>query len=160
MEDMCNRKERSTRAGTKKRRRGRRLTRGVENRISTSPPDQLGTLRVHACIIQVIFRASILARRNNAVCLSRYAWAAHPLNSIENGAGLPLRPFRTDKTSPRQSRSAQEAYSLNYPAEGHFHREAVRKSHPAGRAFRPVLPDHHARSDRYRSDQPWRNSLQ
>lgn len=31
----------------------------------------------------------------------RYAWAANPLISVENGAGLPLRPFRTDKTSPQ-----------------------------------------------------------
>jgi sialate O-acetylesterase len=29
----------------------------------------------------------------------RYAWAFNPLISVENGAGLPLRPFRTDKTS-------------------------------------------------------------
>jgi sialate O-acetylesterase len=28
----------------------------------------------------------------------RYAWAYHPLLSIENAAGLPLRPFRTDTT--------------------------------------------------------------
>jgi sialate O-acetylesterase len=27
----------------------------------------------------------------------RYAWAANPVISIENGEGLPLRPFRTDK---------------------------------------------------------------
>jgi sialate O-acetylesterase len=25
----------------------------------------------------------------------RYAWADHPIISIENAAGLPLRPFRT-----------------------------------------------------------------
>lgn len=31
----------------------------------------------------------------------RYAWAANPLISMENGAGLPMRPFRTDKTSPQ-----------------------------------------------------------
>ncbi len=30
----------------------------------------------------------------------RYAWAANPIISIENSAGLPLRPFRTDKSSP------------------------------------------------------------
>jgi sialate O-acetylesterase len=30
----------------------------------------------------------------------RYAWAFNHLISIENGAGLPLRPFRTDKSSP------------------------------------------------------------
>jgi sialate O-acetylesterase len=29
----------------------------------------------------------------------RYAWAMNPLTSIENGSGLPLRPFRTDKDS-------------------------------------------------------------
>jgi sialate O-acetylesterase len=29
----------------------------------------------------------------------RYAWAANPVISIENGAGLPLRPFRTDKNA-------------------------------------------------------------
>jgi sialate O-acetylesterase len=29
----------------------------------------------------------------------RYAWAPNPVISIENGAGLPLRPFRTDKDS-------------------------------------------------------------
>ena len=29
----------------------------------------------------------------------RYAWASNPIISIENGAGLPLRPFRTDKDS-------------------------------------------------------------
>lgn len=29
----------------------------------------------------------------------RYGWAYHPLLSVENGAGLPLRPFRTDTTS-------------------------------------------------------------
>ena len=31
----------------------------------------------------------------------RYAWAANPVISIENGVGLPLRPFRTDKQSPQ-----------------------------------------------------------
>ena len=30
---------------------------------------------------------------------ARYGWAANPAISIENGAGLPLRPFRTDKES-------------------------------------------------------------
>jgi sialate O-acetylesterase len=29
----------------------------------------------------------------------RYAWAFNPLLSVENGAGLPLRPFRTDRES-------------------------------------------------------------
>lgn len=29
----------------------------------------------------------------------RYAWAAHPLVSVENRAGLPLRPFRSDTQS-------------------------------------------------------------
>ncbi|HEX4086022.1 MAG TPA: hypothetical protein VHY22_13995 [Chthoniobacteraceae bacterium] len=32
---------------------------------------------------------------------ARYAWAANPVISIENGAGLPLRPFRTDTQSPQ-----------------------------------------------------------
>jgi sialate O-acetylesterase len=32
---------------------------------------------------------------------ARYAWAANPLISVENGNGLPLRPFRTDKSSPQ-----------------------------------------------------------
>ena len=31
----------------------------------------------------------------------RYAWATFPVISIENNAGLPLRPFRTDKDSPK-----------------------------------------------------------
>ena len=31
----------------------------------------------------------------------RYAWAANPVISIENAAGLPLRPFRTDTQSPQ-----------------------------------------------------------
>ena len=31
----------------------------------------------------------------------RYAWAANPLISMENGAGLPMRPFRTDTASPQ-----------------------------------------------------------
>jgi sialate O-acetylesterase len=31
----------------------------------------------------------------------RYAWAFNPLLSVENGAGLPLRPFRTDKESDK-----------------------------------------------------------
>jgi len=31
----------------------------------------------------------------------RYAWALNPVISIENGAGLPLRPFRTDKDSKK-----------------------------------------------------------
>jgi sialate O-acetylesterase len=31
---------------------------------------------------------------------ARYAWAANPVTSMENGAGLPMRPFRTDKDSP------------------------------------------------------------
>jgi sialate O-acetylesterase len=30
----------------------------------------------------------------------RYAWASNPVISVENGAGLPLRPFRTDRDSP------------------------------------------------------------
>jgi sialate O-acetylesterase len=30
----------------------------------------------------------------------RYAWAANPVISVENGAGLPLRPFRTDTDAP------------------------------------------------------------
>jgi len=30
----------------------------------------------------------------------RYDWAANPIVSIENGAGLPLRPFRTDSATP------------------------------------------------------------
>ena len=29
----------------------------------------------------------------------RYAWAMNPITSVENGAGLPLRPFRTDTES-------------------------------------------------------------
>jgi len=32
---------------------------------------------------------------------ARYAWAANPIISMENGAGLPMRPFRTDKESPQ-----------------------------------------------------------
>jgi sialate O-acetylesterase len=31
----------------------------------------------------------------------RYAWAYNPVISVANGAGLPLRPFRTDTKSPR-----------------------------------------------------------
>ena len=31
----------------------------------------------------------------------RYAWAYHPILSVENSAGLPLRPFRTDVSSSR-----------------------------------------------------------
>jgi sialate O-acetylesterase len=31
----------------------------------------------------------------------RYAWAQNPVISIENGVGLPLYPFRTDKESPQ-----------------------------------------------------------
>ena len=31
----------------------------------------------------------------------RYAWAYNPTLSVENSAGLPLRPFRTDTTSPK-----------------------------------------------------------
>jgi sialate O-acetylesterase len=31
----------------------------------------------------------------------RYDWANNPIGSIENAAGLPLRPFRTDKESPK-----------------------------------------------------------
>jgi sialate O-acetylesterase len=31
----------------------------------------------------------------------RYAWAANPIISIENGAGLPLYPFRTDTTAEK-----------------------------------------------------------
>jgi sialate O-acetylesterase len=31
----------------------------------------------------------------------RYAWAFNPLLSVENGAGLPLRPFRTDTGSEK-----------------------------------------------------------
>ena len=31
----------------------------------------------------------------------RYAWAANPIVSIQNAAGLPLRPFRTDTDSPQ-----------------------------------------------------------
>jgi len=31
----------------------------------------------------------------------RYAWAMYPIISMENSAGLPLRPFRTDKDSPQ-----------------------------------------------------------
>ena len=41
---------------------------------------------------------------NDAVPLptaARYAWAANPVTSMENGAGLPMRPFRTDKDSPQ-----------------------------------------------------------
>ena len=30
----------------------------------------------------------------------RYAWADNPIISIVNAAGLPLRPFRTDKEQP------------------------------------------------------------
>ena len=29
----------------------------------------------------------------------RYAWAWNPITSVENGAGLPLFPFRTDTDS-------------------------------------------------------------
>ena len=29
----------------------------------------------------------------------RYAWAANPIVSVGNGAGLPLSPFRTDRES-------------------------------------------------------------
>jgi sialate O-acetylesterase len=32
---------------------------------------------------------------------ARYAWAANPVTSMENAAGLPMRPFRTDKESPQ-----------------------------------------------------------
>jgi sialate O-acetylesterase len=32
---------------------------------------------------------------------ARYAWANNPVISIENEAGLPLLPFRTDKESPK-----------------------------------------------------------
>jgi sialate O-acetylesterase len=32
---------------------------------------------------------------------ARYAWAANPITSMENGAGFPLRPFRTDTDSPQ-----------------------------------------------------------
>jgi sialate O-acetylesterase len=31
----------------------------------------------------------------------RYAWAMNPVISVENGAGLPLAPFRTDTESKR-----------------------------------------------------------
>jgi len=31
----------------------------------------------------------------------RYAWASNPVISIENGAGLPLYPFRTDSETPQ-----------------------------------------------------------
>ncbi len=31
----------------------------------------------------------------------RYAWAMNPVISVENRAGLPLRPFRTDTESPQ-----------------------------------------------------------
>jgi sialate O-acetylesterase len=31
---------------------------------------------------------------------ARYAWAANPVISVVNGAGLPMRPFRTDKDDP------------------------------------------------------------
>ena len=31
----------------------------------------------------------------------RYAWASNPVISVENGVGLPLRPFRTDTQSPQ-----------------------------------------------------------
>jgi sialate O-acetylesterase len=31
----------------------------------------------------------------------RYAWATFPIISVENAAGLPMRPFRTDKQNPR-----------------------------------------------------------
>jgi sialate O-acetylesterase len=31
----------------------------------------------------------------------RYAWAPNPITSVENSAGLPLVPFRTDKESPK-----------------------------------------------------------
>jgi len=31
----------------------------------------------------------------------RYAWATFPVISVENNAGLPLRPFRTDKDNPK-----------------------------------------------------------
>jgi len=31
---------------------------------------------------------------------ARYAWAMNPVISVENAAGLPLRPFRTDTNSP------------------------------------------------------------
>jgi sialate O-acetylesterase len=32
---------------------------------------------------------------------ARYAWAPNPITSMENAAGLPMRPFRTDKDSPQ-----------------------------------------------------------
>jgi sialate O-acetylesterase len=41
---------------------------------------------------------------NNAIpepVAVRYAWATFPVISVENNAGLPLRPFRTDKESPK-----------------------------------------------------------
>jgi sialate O-acetylesterase len=31
----------------------------------------------------------------------RYAWASNPITSMENAAGFPMRPFRTDKDSPQ-----------------------------------------------------------
>jgi hypothetical protein len=34
----------------------------------------------------------------------RYAWAMNPVTSVENKAGLPLRPFRTDTNSKQFNR--------------------------------------------------------
>ena len=50
----------------------------------------------------------------------RYAWAWHPILSVENSAGLPLRPFRTDVGSER------------------YRVDAVRKRHCRGRVFLPL----------------------
>lgn len=38
--------------------------------------------------------------RISTPCAVRYAWAMNPVISVENGAGLPLIPFRTDPESP------------------------------------------------------------
>jgi sialate O-acetylesterase len=38
----------------------------------------------------------------------RYGWAWHPLLSVENGAGLPLRPFRTDSPAYSPAGAAGE----------------------------------------------------
>jgi len=38
----------------------------------------------------------------------RYAWADNPILSVENGAGLPLRPFRTDKADQQRIEHAQD----------------------------------------------------
>jgi hypothetical protein len=43
----------------------------------------------------------VLTSESGPIKAVRYGWAGHPVLSIENKAGLPLRPFRTDIESPR-----------------------------------------------------------